>query len=110
MPSDPEGPFHKAPLRSQVRPKRFAAPHRRERDRVLDQYPEIHGFLPLLMKQRNGGRWADHERHDLHWRLKRFVHISPYLALLLVPGSIVFLPVIAWWLDRRDAARSGKPA
>jgi hypothetical protein len=88
---------------STQRPSR--APHRRERDRILAQTPEIHGLLPLLMKQRNGARWEDGERHDLHWRLRRLVHVSPYLMILLVPGSIVFLPLIARWLDRREARR-----
>lgn len=80
-------------------------PHRRERDRVIAQHPEIHGLLPLLMKPRNGQRWEDGERHDLHWRLKRLAHVSPYLVMLLLPGSIVFLPLVARWLDRRRGGR-----
>jgi hypothetical protein len=81
-------------------------PHCRERERVIAEHPEIHGLLPLLMQQRNGVRWAGEERHDLHWRLKRLAHISPYLMILLVPGSVVLLPLIARWLDRRAGRRT----
>jgi hypothetical protein len=101
-PSHPGG--HPPPPRSRLR-RLPRAPYRRERDRVLAQHPELHGLLPLLMKPRNGLRWEDEERHDLHWRLKRLAHVSPYLMMLLLPGSIVFLPLVARWLDRRRGGR-----
>lgn len=96
-----------APQRSQARARarRLLARHLRERERIVEHHAEISGLLPLLMKQRNGQRWETEERHDLHWQLRRFAHVSPYLAILLVPGSIMFLPLIAWLLDRRN----GKP-
>lgn len=96
-----------APPRS-ARPRPSYAPHRRERDRVVTQHPEVSGLLPLLMKQRNGDHWDEAERHDLHWRLQRLAHISPYLMILLLPGSILFLPLIARWLDRRCDRRAGR--
>ena len=103
----PSTQAHAAPLRgrSRARARRLLARHLRERERIVEHHDEISGLLPLLMKQRNGQRWENDERHDLHWRLRRFAHVSPYLAILLVPGSIVFLPLIAWLLDRRE----GKP-
>jgi hypothetical protein len=111
MPSVPDDPppsrSFAPPPRSHAgaRAGRFAAPYRRERDRVVEHHTEIRGLLPLLMKQRNGGRWEEHERHDLHFRLKHVARISPYLAILLVPGSILLLPLIARWLDRREKPR-----
>jgi hypothetical protein len=57
------------------------------------------------MKPRNGQHWDDQERHDLHWRLKHLARVSPYLMMLLLPGSIVFLPLVARWLDRRGGQR-----
>ena len=35
----------------------------------------------------------------------RLSRLSPYLLLLLLPGSALFLPVYAWWLDRRRGRR-----
>ena len=32
-------------------------------------------------------------------------HLSPYLVLLLLPGSALILPAYAWWLDRRRIKR-----
>lgn len=42
----------------------------------------------------------------LHAGLRRAAQLSPYLLILLVPGSIVLLPVYAWWLSRRRKRRS----
>jgi hypothetical protein len=27
--------------------------------------------------------------------------VSPYLAVMVMPGSFIVLPALAWWLDRR---------
>jgi len=27
--------------------------------------------------------------------------VSPYLVVMVMPGSFVVLPALAWWLDRR---------
>ncbi len=34
------------------------------------------------------------------WRI-----LSPYLIALLLPGSVLLLPIYAWWLDRRRLKR-----
>lgn len=79
---------------------------RREQEAILAELVRIKGFMPLLMKHRNGGAWSREERSELHAQLRAMAHVSPYLVLLLLPGSFVLLPVYAWWLDRRRNRRS----
>lgn len=82
------------------------AAQKRERDLVLAETVKIKGLMPLLMKRRNGGRWTRDERNALDEQLRALAHLSPYLVVLVLPGSFVVLPVLAWWLDRRRGHRS----
>ncbi|MBI4989218.1 MAG: hypothetical protein HZC23_10395 [Rhodocyclales bacterium] len=79
---------------------------KRERDYLLGEVLKARGLMPLLMKQRNGSRWTADERRELRDRLNALSQISPYLVALAVPGSMLMLPLLAWWLDRRRGARS----
>ncbi|MDP3597706.1 MAG: hypothetical protein Q8S75_12000, partial [Nitrospirota bacterium] len=65
----------------------------------------IQGLLPLLMKPRNGNRWTPAERVQLRCHLRSLTSLSPYLLVLLAPGSFVLLPLLSWWLDRRRLKR-----
>jgi uncharacterized Tic20 family protein len=38
-------------------------------------------------------------------QLRAAAHLSPYLAVLILPGSFLLLPLLAWWLDRRRHRR-----
>lgn len=78
---------------------------RRERDHLLREVLKARGLMPLLMKQRNGSRWTADERQELRERLGALSRISPYLVAMAVPGSLLMLPVLAWWLDRRRQRR-----
>jgi hypothetical protein len=78
---------------------------RRERDLILSEFVKAKGLMPLLMKRRNGGSWSRTERVELHERLRALANISPYLFVLILPGSFAFLPMLAWWLDRRRHRR-----
>lgn len=82
----------------------FASQHREAR-RVVAEMMAVRGLMPLLMKARNGDRWTQEEKVELLAHLRRVAHLSPYLLLLLLPGSAVFLPAYAWWLDRRRGRR-----
>lgn len=78
---------------------------RREVRRVLAELMATRGLMPLLMKVRNGGHWTPDEREELLGHLRRMAHLSPYLVVLIMPGSMLLLPAYAWWLDRRRIKR-----
>jgi hypothetical protein len=79
---------------------------RREKDKVLAEAAKVRGLMPLLMKRRNGSRWSRAERRALQEQMRALAHLSPYLLVLVLPGSFVVLPMVAWWLDRRRCRRS----
>lgn len=80
---------------------------RREIRRILSELMVTRGMMPLLMKARNGGQWTPAEKEELLGHLRRMAHLSPYLIVLALPGSILILPAYAWWLDRRRLNRGG---
>ena len=84
---------------------KMLAAQKRERQQVLSELARIKGFMPLLMKHRNGQRWSSSDRAELTEQLKAAAHISPYLVVMILPGSFLALPVLAWWLDRRRLHR-----
>lgn len=78
---------------------------RREARRVIAELVAARGMMPLLMKARNGGQWTPAEKEEILAHLRRMAYLSPYLVALVMPGSILFLPAYAWWLDRRRLKR-----
>lgn len=81
------------------------AAQERERLKLTAELSKVKGMMPLLMKHRNGGQWTVDERHELIEQLHALAYLSPYMVLLAMPGSVVALPVLAWWLDRRRQQR-----
>jgi hypothetical protein len=79
----------------------FLASNMREKARLRAELSKIKGAIPLLMKSRNGDKWTDHERSELNLMLRSASSISPYLFIWALPGSILFLPFLAWSLDVR---------
>jgi hypothetical protein len=73
----------------------------RERRRLLAEFGEVRGLMPLLIKPRNHQKWTREDRTQLAAHLKRASMLSPYLMLLIMPGGFFALPALAWWLDRR---------
>jgi len=57
--------------------------------------------MPLLMKPRNAQRWTPEEKQQIAAHLRTLSTISPYLVVLALPGGLLMLPALAWWLDRR---------
>ena len=80
----------------------------RERKQLLSEMVKVRGLMPLLMKPRNGERWTSIERAALQEQLRALAYLSPYLVVMVLPGSFVVLPVLAWWLDRRRQNRGGQ--
>lgn len=74
----------------------------RERIRLWDEMNQMRGLIPLLMKQRNGYRWTDLDRKRIKVQLRKLVDLSPYLVLFVAPGGFLVLPILVWWLDRRQ--------
>jgi hypothetical protein len=78
----------------------------RERKFLLAEIVQVKGLMPLLMKPRNKQKWNAEDKEELRAHLRRLSHISPYIAIMILPGSFLMLPILAWWLDRR---RKGAP-
>ena len=90
--------------RSGIVSRLFAA-QRTQASAVVGDLVRMRALMPLLMKNRNGGRWTPREKAELLQQLRILSRVSPYLLLLLLPGSALLLPVYAWWLDRRGRQR-----
>lgn len=76
-----------------------------QRRYIREELSQARGLLPLLMKRRNGERWSAEERELLLRDLRALSRLSPYLVPLLMPGGVLLLPVLAWWLDHRRHRR-----
>ncbi len=72
---------------------------------VLKELSQVRGLIPLLMKHRDGERWSEEERAVLLRDLRALSNLSPYLVPLVMPGGVLLLPLLAWWLDRRKRRR-----
>ncbi|HUO43744.1 MAG TPA: hypothetical protein VMT94_02385 [Burkholderiales bacterium] len=81
----------------------------REKRFLLNEILQIKGLMPLLMKQRNKQRWTTEERLELRAHLRRLSNLSPYLVVMVLPGSFLMLPALAWWLDRRRGRNRVQP-
>ncbi|MBI2509578.1 MAG: hypothetical protein HYV99_06335 [Betaproteobacteria bacterium] len=73
----------------------------REKQFLLGEMVQVKGLMPLLMKPRNKQRWTPEDKNELAVHLRRLSSISHYLLVLALPGGMLMLPVLAWWLDRR---------
>lgn len=88
----------------------FLASNSREKRRLADELVLIKGAWPLLMKQRNGGKWTPEEKQELKTMVRSASAVSPYLFIWAIPGSVVLLPFLAWFLDKRRKYRDRKNA
>ncbi len=73
----------------------------REQQRLWAELGQVRGLMPLLMKERNKQQWTREDKAQLAAHLRRLSSLSPYLMVLVMPGGLLALPVLAWWLDRR---------
>ena len=90
---------------------RLMASQKRQASEFVADMVRMRGLMPLLMKHRNGGIWTAEEKSELIVQMRILSRVSPYLLLLLLPGSALLLPGYAWWLDHRRKPRtnSSKP-
>ena len=88
----------------------FLAGNQRESRRLRDELAQMKGAWPLLMKQRNGGKWTVEEKQELRAMVRSASSVSPYLFIWALPGSVILLPFLAWFLDRKRKRRLRKEA
>ncbi len=82
--------------------------HDTQRLYIRNEISQVHGLIAILMKRRNGGKWTKEEREILQRNLRALSNLSPYLVPLIMPGGILMLPLLAWWLDGRRKSRKDK--
>lgn len=87
---------------------RLRAMQENQRLYILGEFAQVRGLIPLLMKRRNGEPWTKEDRAILMRDLRALSNLSPYLIPLLMPGGVLLLPLLAWWLDRRSQRRTDK--
>ena len=88
----------------------FLAGNSREKRRLRDELVMMKGAWPLLMKQRNGGTWTTDDKARLKSMVRSASSVSPYLFIWAIPGSMLLLPLLAWFLDRQRKQRARKSA
>jgi len=88
---------------------RFYETMDRERRHMLAEIVQVRGLMPLLMKPRNRQKWSAQDKAELKEHLRRLSDVSPYIAVVMLPGGFALLPVLAWWLDRRRVRRAPHP-
>lgn len=84
----------------------IVASNHREKRRFREELAHIKGAWPLLMKQRKGETWTPEEKVQLKAMVRSASSVSPYLFIWAVPGSMVLLPFLAWFLDRQRKKRA----
>ncbi len=78
---------------------------------LLDEALQVEGFMRILMKRRNGSPWTTEERRALAGHLNSMAKAVPALLIFSLPGGIILLPILAWFIDRRqDKARRARAA
>ncbi|MBI3575422.1 MAG: hypothetical protein HY083_07210 [Gammaproteobacteria bacterium] len=84
--------------------------HEREKSRIRGEIARVPGLMALLMKPRNGQKWTRAERAELRAQLRGLSRLGLYLITAVTPGTSLTLPLLAWWLDRRQRQRDGDPS
>ena len=79
----------------------IVASNSREKKRFSSELVHMRGAWPLLMKQRRGGKWTPEEKLQLKTMVRSASNVSPYLFIWAIPGSMLLLPFLAWFLDKR---------
>ena len=77
----------------------------REKNRFKRDIATIRGSVVFLARQRRQGQWTAHERQHLREVMRTASSVSPYLVIWVVPGSMLLLPFLAWFIDHRRKRR-----
>ncbi|MFZ1499497.1 MAG: hypothetical protein WAT33_06685 [Giesbergeria sp.] len=79
----------------------FLAGNTREKTRFRTELATMRGSVVWLIRQRRQGAWTVTERAHLREVMRSASSVSPYLIIWVVPGSMLLLPFLAWFMDRR---------
>ena len=83
----------------------FLAGNSREKNRFKREMATIRGSVVWLVRQRRLGRWNPEDRAHLRQVMRSASSVSPYLIIWVVPGSMLLLPFMAWFIDMRRKGR-----
>lgn len=86
----------------------MVASNSREKRRFSSELVHMKGAWPLLMKQRDGGKWTAEEKATLKTMVRSASNVSPCLFIWAIPGSMLLLPFLAWFLDKRRKNKASK--
>ena len=86
----------------------IVASNSREKKRFSSELVHMRGAWPLLMKQRRGGKWTPEEKLQLKTMVRSASNVSPYLFIWAIPGSMLLLPFLAWFLDKRRKNKASR--
>ena len=80
-------------------------------DSAYIEMATLKGSVVWLVQQRRQGQWDAAERAHLREVMRSASSVSPYLFVWAIPGSMLILPFMAWFLDlqrkRRERAARG---
>jgi len=83
----------------------FLAGNSREKSRLRNEMAVMKGSVVWLVRQRRRGEWTAQERAQLREVMRSASSVSPYLIIWVVPGSMLLLPFMAWFIDSRRKER-----
>ena len=115
-PPPPTGTFHPDSTQAfQQRMERapewfcsFLAGNSREKSRLRREMATMKGSVVWLVQQRRQGTWSAEERAHLRDVMRSASSVSPYLFIWVIPGSMLLLPFMAWFLDKQRKRRERK--
>ena len=83
----------------------FLAGNTREKNRLRSELAVMKGSVVWLGRQRRLGHWSVQERTHLRQVMRSASSVSPYLIIWVVPGSMLILPFLAWFIDHKRKTR-----
>ena len=86
----------------------FLAGNCRENSRLRREMATMKGSVTWLVQQRRQGNWTAQERAHLRDVMRSASSVSPYLFIWVIPGSMLLLPFLAWFLDQQRKRRERK--
>jgi hypothetical protein len=83
----------------------FLAGNSREKTRIQRELGTLKGSAVWLVQQRRQGHWSAEERVRMRSMMRSASSVSPYLLVWVIPGSMLVLPLMAWYLDKQRKRR-----